>query len=308
MNDRRLTMTAIRWGAGLVGLVALVGGWSGSPGAANPTKAQVCEALKNTAAGAKAACLARAQALAVQGRTGNFAICETEFTLAFQRAERNAGPGVCPTEGDTGAIEAMVDTCMGNIASALAGNPPPGCTQFPATGQTTCWNGAGTLIPCAGTGQDGDIRAGAVLSYTDNGDGTITDNNTGRMWAKKSDDGSIHDKDTTYTWENAFAVHIAGLNAAGFAGHTDWRLPNVRELQSIVNYETFPAVPPAFNTGCVPGCTVLPCSCTAATLHWSSSTFAGFAASAWFVNVFDGAVLADNKPRALRVRAVRGGL
>jgi hypothetical protein len=38
--------------------------------------------------------------------------------------------------------------------------------------------------------------------------------NTGLMWEKKRDDGSIHDKATVYTWDNAFAVHIAGLNAA----------------------------------------------------------------------------------------------
>jgi hypothetical protein len=45
----------------------------------------------------------------------------------------------------------------------------------------------------------------------------------------------------------------------------DWRLPNVKELQSIVNYEVFePAVSPAFDTDC-PGATVLTGSCTAAT-------------------------------------------
>src|SRR5215470_92378 len=47
-----------------------------------------------------------------------------------------------------------------------------GGTAFPATGQRTCYNSAGAVISCAGTGQDGDIQAGAPLSYTDNGDGT----------------------------------------------------------------------------------------------------------------------------------------
>ena len=91
---------------------------------------------------------------------------------------------------------------------------------MPATGQTTCWDSAGAVIPCAGTGQDGDIRAGGALSYTDNGDGTITDNNTKLLWARKSNDGTIHDKDTGYTWFDAFAVHIAGLNTPPcFAGY-----------------------------------------------------------------------------------------
>jgi hypothetical protein len=313
-------MRTIRRGlvTGVVAMAAL-GWWSGSamafvfPGPPGPSRAQRCEAAKNLAAGAKALCVASEYAKAAKGQTPDFARCEAAFTKAFARAEKVAGPGVCPTEGDTAAIESLVDACMADVASALAGNPPPPCTQFPATGQTTCWNSAGTVIACAGTGQDGDIKAGAALSYTDNGDGTITDNNTGLMWEKKSDDGSIHDKDTLYTWANAFAVYIAGLNAgAGFAGHTDWRVPNVKELQSIMNYENFnPAVSPAFNTGCVAACTVLTCSCTAARGYWSSSTVAipplG-PSDAWLVVFFDGSMIANFKGNERRVRAVRSGL
>src|SRR2546426_88035 len=158
--------------------------------------------------------------------------------------------------------------------TALAAGPKATAAQaFPATGQTTCWNSAGVIIPCFGTGQDGDIQAGATLSYTDNGDGTITDNNTNLVWEKQSDDGSIHDKDNLYTWDDAFAVHVAGLNATNFAGHNDWRLPNVKELQSIVDYENFnPAVAPAFNNNCTAGATVTTGSCTAtpASDYWSS--------------------------------------
>jgi Protein of unknown function (DUF1566) len=172
--------------------------------------------------------------------------------------------------------------------------------QFPATGQTTVHR----------TGDDGDIQAGATLSYKDNGDGTITDNNTKLMWEKKSDDGTIHDKDTTYTWDNAFAVHVARLNAgSGFAGHTDWRLPNVKELQSIVNYGTFsPAVSLAFNTNCVAGTTtILTGSCTAASFYWSSTTDAKVPTGAWLVSFGFGNVFAFGKSDGLRVRAVRGG-
>ena len=63
----------------------------------------------------------------------------------------------------------------------------------------------------------------SVITKGLNGDGTITGNNTKLMWAKKSDDGTIHDKDNSYTWANAFAVHIATLNSTNFAGHNDWR-------------------------------------------------------------------------------------
>src|SRR2546427_2511051 len=117
-----------------------------------------------------------------------------------------------------------------------------GC-PLPATGQTTCGDSSGTVITCAGTGQDGDLQEGAPLAYVDNGDGTVTDVNTGLMWEKLSNDGTVHDKDNTYTWANAFAEHVATLNDTRFAGRDDWRLPNVRELQSIANYQDLlPAV------------------------------------------------------------------
>ena len=153
---------------------------------------------------------------------------------------------------------------------------PAAGTKFSASGQTICWNGSGVVIPCAGTGQDGDTQAGAPLSYTDNGDGTITDHNTKLVWEKKSSDGSIHDVNAGYAWANAFAVHIAALNAANFAGQDDWRLPNVRELQSIANYENFnPSVSSEFNTACTPGAaTVLTGSCTTSAQYWASTTSA----------------------------------
>jgi len=295
-------------------VVVLVGGGSVAVRAASPTKAQVCEAEKNKAAGKKAQCVAGEHAKAAKGGTANMATCDKNFSAAFAKAEQKAGAGACPTEGDTAAIEEMVDKCMADIESALAGTPPPPCTRFPVSGQTTCWDSAGTVVPCAGTGQDGDVRAGAALSYTDNGDGTITDNITELMWEKQSADGTIHDKDKDYTWANAFAVHIAGLNTPPcFALHCDWRLPNVKELLSIVNYDENPqhgslAVSPAFNTGCAARCTVLTCSCTAAAIYWSSSTDAGYPGVAWGVTFSVGQVYGSGKSGAGRVRAVRGDL
>ncbi len=195
--------------------------------------------------------------------------------------------------------------CIGSVSDGVSTVlvPIEGCLPhaFPATGQTT------SSTP----GDDGAICAGAALSYTDNGNGTITDNNTGPVWEKKDDNNvnPLHDVDNTYTWANAFAVHMAGLNAgAGFAGHTDWRLPNVKELQSIVNYGNFaPAVSSSFNTGCSSGCTVTSCSCTAADNYWSSTPYAGSSSFAWSVYFNDGLVLLDAKSNSLRVRAVRGG-
>src|SRR5262245_39207213 len=299
--------------------------WSGGA-MAGQSVAQRCEVRKNLAAGAQAKCLAEEYAQKAQGGTADFGRCDAAFARAFEMAERQARPGGCATEGDAAAVDARVDACMAGVAGALAGQggaSPCPASELPATGQTTCWNASGTAIACAGTGQDGDIRAGRALSYTDNGDGTITDNTTGLMWEKKSLDGSLHNASAVYTWESAFAF-IVQLNAgSGFAGHTDWRLPNAKELQSIVNFEhSGPAVSPAFNTGCVEACTVLTCSCTAWTLapgsnqpfgYWSSTTVARGPKLAWFVVFVDGSVVAGDtgdlgfKGFTMAVRAVRGG-
>lgn len=193
-------------------------------------------------------------------------------------------------------------------------------STFPATGQTT----PHTAITAGGSGtavsDDGTVRAGGRLRYRDNGDGTITDRNTRLMWEKKSLDGGLHDVRSRFDWSLAFSDRaiwdwLAEVNAevnaeggTGFAGHHDWRIPNVRELQSLVDYGRFnPAVDPVFNSGAFAGCTVLACSNTMADFYWSSTTHAQFDAAAWFVDFDSGAVFAIGKGFGIFVRAVRGG-
>jgi len=147
------------------------------------------------------------------------------------------------------------------------------------------------------------------FKHVDNGDGTITDLNAGLMWEKKSDDGSIHDKDTRYAWDAAFAVHVTGLNGSRFAGHADWRIPNRKELSSLVNLERDrPSVDPVFDTGCVPACTVTTCSCTASSYYWSATSYAKLPSHAWYVFFIGGFVDVVNKSFLNSVRAVRGGI
>ena len=173
---------------------------------------------------------------------------------------------------------------------------PTASTPLLATGQITCWDIRGNVVGCAGTGQDGDIRAGVVARYTSHDNGTITDNNTGLIWEKKTA-ANVHD---AYTWDDAF-VYVASLNAAGFGGHHDWRLPNVRELQSLIDYEKFnPAVAAEFDD-CDNG------SCTEAGNYWSSTTAVSSPILAWRVNFWDGFQLVGGKTFTIRVRAVRGG-
>ncbi len=69
-------------------------------------------------------------------------------------------------------------------------------------------------------------------SFADNGDGTITDNATGLVWAQT-------DSGTGMSWESALAW-VQTQNAANYLGHSDWRLPDAKELQSIVDYTRSP--------------------------------------------------------------------
>ena len=61
----------------------------------------------------------------------------------------------------------------------------------------------------SGPSDDGSVQAGAPRSFTDNGDGTITDNTTGLMWEKKDDFGGLHDQDNTYTWTSVRCTGLA---------------------------------------------------------------------------------------------------
>ncbi len=253
--------------------------------------------------------------------------------------------GPCPLDfpfcefvpGTAGGRCTCVDHQCGTVGVACGGNFCPGQAEI----CTTLADGGCGCTPCApssqplktgqtipyGTGSDGDVQAGNARSYTDNGDGTITDNATGLVWEKKDQSGGIHDWGNLYTWCGASCgstyvmdgtittTFLAGLNAGtGFADHTDWRIPNLNELATLVNYENSnPAVDVAFNTNCAPGCTVLTCSCTMASalgIYWSSTTLTGYLLPlfAWDVEFDSGVAYRDEKNLiTANVRAVRGG-
>jgi hypothetical protein len=218
---------------------------------------------------------------------------------------------VAPCKFDGLRCRTNDDCCSGVCTASVCAAPH--CQAFPATGQTSSFH----------TDDDGAIQAGAPLSYTDNGDGTITDNNTGLVWEKLSMDRSIHDVRNNGTWGQAF-FRVEALNSMNFAGHNDWRVPNVKELLSIVNYGTFnPAVSAAFYTNCTEGCTPTSCSCTAdsstelavalPSVYWSSTTDASapaekaFPGNAWSVYFRSGFLGANVKENNYFLRAVRGG-
>jgi hypothetical protein len=121
--------------------------------------------------------------------------------------------------------------------------------------------------------------------FLDNGDGTVTDRATGLMWAR-TDSGAGLD------WEHALAF-VQAQNAADFLGHNDWRMPNTKELQSIVDYTRSPAATDAAKSG--PAIDPL-FICTGITneagvadypYYWTGTTvmpeFGGIYNSAWYV-------------------------
>ncbi|HLA47649.1 MAG TPA: DUF1566 domain-containing protein, partial [Nitrospinota bacterium] len=148
--------------------------------------------------------------------------------------------------------------------------------KLPDTGQTTSYTST--------FGEDHDYTINPP-SYTDNGNGTITDNVTGLIWQKEDDN-------TTRTWSNA-GTYCDNLT---LGGQSDWRLPSDMELMSIVNYETYN---PAINTTYFPN--------TNSSSYWSSTTGASYSSDAWYVSFFYGLVNGSYKSSYYYVRCVRGG-
>jgi Protein of unknown function (DUF1566) len=152
--------------------------------------------------------------------------------------------------------------------------------RLPDTGQTKCYQAVSPYaeIPCAGTGQDGAYSINP-LSYTDNGNGTVTDNNTGLIWQKcsvgQSDNSSCSGSATSSTWYKASGTYDASYNANSqsvcgdirVGGYSDWRLPAKKELMSIVNY-SIPYPGPTIVTAYFPN--------TVSSGYWSSTTLANY--------------------------------
>ncbi|MGD9971511.1 MAG: alpha/beta fold hydrolase [Desulfatirhabdiaceae bacterium] len=121
--------------------------------------------------------------------------------------------------------------------------------------------------------------------FVDNGDGTVTDSSTGLTWQQETPDNAM-------TWKNALA-YCEGLS---LGGHSDWRLPTINELRSLVDYSRYNR---AINTTYFPD--------TAASWYWSSTTYASNTYLAWFVDFSYGYGNKYNKSNNYYVRAVRGG-
>lgn len=188
-----------------------------------------------------------------------------------------------------------------------------GCTKSTllATDQTGCWTSLGGNMPCAGTGQDGDLQQGRQADLVDNGDGTVSDINTGLMWEKLSRDWSMNDYRLIFSWIASFSDKVAAMNTPPcFASYCDWRLPNIKELQTIVSYRGgAPTVNDQFHgAACLPDASVVTGSCTniQGGIPYASSTTSVTATSrALGVDFGSGLIVEVVKTDQFFVRAVR---
>ena len=137
-----------------------------------------------------------------------------------------------------------------------------------------------------------------MKSFTDNNNGTITDNQTGLMWLKNANEaGAMTWKNANeagaMTWKNAmlWTKHLT------YGQHSDWRLPTRFELESLLDYSQFnPALPQGH-----------PFINVQSSYYWSSSTCAGHTLYAWYVYMFYGNVNYNGKSNVYYVWPVRGG-
>ena len=122
----------------------------------------------------------------------------------------------------------------------LAGDAPGYTYLIPDTDQSLCYDTLDTISPPSQGesfyGQDAQCESLAP-EYTDNGNGTVTDLNTGLMWQQALPPEKM-------TWDEA----IAGADTCSIAGYTDWRLPEIKELYSLILFSgTDPSGPSPVN-------------------------------------------------------------
>ena len=124
-----------------------------------------------------------------------------------------------------------------------------------------------------------------AAALTDNGNGTVTDSKTGLIW-QQGEPG-------VKTWGNA----ISYCEGISLGGQNDWRLPNIKELESLTDDARYnPAIDRTYFPGAI------------ASYYWSSTTYAYYPSLAWLVNFSNGNVHGYyDRYYNMYVRCVRGG-
>ena len=159
--------------------------------------------------------------------------------------------------------------------------------MVPKTGQTTSY----------AAGDDGGLQKGVTWPdprFTDNANGTVTDNLTGLIWLKNANCFGTQDWSNSLNSANALNSGECGLTDGSVEGN--WRLPNLREMQSLVDYgQSNPSLPSGH-----PFIGVL------SDHYWSSTTYS-VPSNAWFVGLNVGWLASSSKTQGYYVWPVRDG-
>jgi len=165
-------------------------------------------------------------------------------------------------------------------------------THYLQTGQTTCHDEAGHIIPCAGSGQDAENMRGVPWPeprFEVAGE-TARDLLTGLAWTRDANPARY-----PMNWPEALG-YVATMNRDGAFGHNDWRLPNRRELRSLMSHGTrMPALPEGH-----------PFVNVFSGWYWSSTTAAINPAFAWYVHMEGARMFYGHKEQFYLVWPVRG--
>jgi hypothetical protein len=161
------------------------------------------------------------------------------------------------------------------------------------TGQIECRDARGRPVGCARSGQDAELRRGRSWQpqqrFRVQGE-TVLDAVTGLSWMRDAGIGEFPN-----TWQEALDF-VAQLNRERALGQTDWRLPNRRELRSLISHQTCkPALPQPH-----------PFQNLFQGWYWSSTTAVISPAHAWYVDMAGGRMFYGGKDQSFMVWPVRG--
>ncbi len=160
------------------------------------------------------------------------------------------------------------------------------------TGQLLCYNEEGAEIPCLGSGQDAAFQAGRPwpVARFEVREALVLDHLTELVWPRQANLA-----EWPLTWQEALDF-VAGMNRARHIGFADWRLPNRRELRSLVSHHTRkPALPEGH-----------PFAHVFSGWYWSSTTAAISPSHAWYVHMEGARMFFGGKDQSYLVWPVRG--
>lgn len=160
------------------------------------------------------------------------------------------------------------------------------------TGLASCWDAAGRPVDCIGTGQDAEFRLGRAWPeprFEAQGE-LILDLATGLTWTRDA-----NPLDFPATWTEALEF-VRRMNAGAAYGHTDWRMPNRRELRSLISHAARKPALPASH----------PFQGVFLGWYWTCTTSAMATAYAWYVHMEGGRMFYGRKDQYCLLWPVRG--